>query len=225
MENFELIHIILGGYTITEPVTAATNVVLSLLCFSLSIKLQKNLYFKRNLEFKFWRNFFFFMGISTFLGVFSHGARHYLNMNQYTLLWLVMQSFSGYAMFFAEKATLKRYFNQLTFNKINPLLQLKFVIFIIAAFYYKDFMSVVVNSAVGFISILIVNIHFLKKGRKTAIKMIIGILLGIIAALFHVFKIGYNEWFNHNDLNHVIIALSLYVIYQFSKTVRVVENI
>jgi hypothetical protein len=44
--------------------------------------------------------------------------------------------------------------------------------------------------------------------------MIIGVGIAVIAVLCHVFKIAFSVWFNHADLSHIFMALSMYMMYR-----------
>jgi hypothetical protein len=171
-----------------------------------------------------WRNFFFFMGTGVFLGIFTHGGKFYMDANQYLITWVFMQILTGISIYHVEKAIAKRFFSQDTFNIVSKISLIKVLIFIPCAIYFQSFMTVVFNSGIGFLSIMVICIIYLNRGRTNAIKMIVGILFGIVAAVLHVYKIGFNEWFNHNDFNHILMAMSLYYFYQFSITVRLVEG-
>ena len=44
--------------------------------------------------------------------------------------------------------------------------------------------------------------------------LIIGIGITVLAVVSHVAKLAISNWFNHMDLGHVLMAISLYVMYR-----------
>jgi NADH:ubiquinone oxidoreductase subunit 2 (subunit N) len=44
--------------------------------------------------------------------------------------------------------------------------------------------------------------------------MVLGVGIAVLAVLCHVFKLAISVWFNHMDLSHIIIALSVYTMYK-----------
>jgi hypothetical protein len=44
-----------------------------------------------------------------------------------------------------------------------------------------------------------------------------GVGVAIIAVLCHILKIAFSIWFNHIDLSHLFMALSMYLMYKAIK--------
>jgi hypothetical protein len=102
------------------------------------------------------------------------------------------------------------------FKKLVLINSLEVSVAVIAVFMSWSFVVVEVHTAYGLLlNVTILEyINYKKTGSALSIKLIYGIGIAMVAVLCHIFQFAYSVWFNHIDLSHVFMALSMYVIYK-----------
>lgn len=50
------------------------------------------------------------------------------------------------------------------------------------------------------------------------------VIFATLAAFFYTSKIGLNKWFNHLDLAHTVMAISMYLLYRGARKLEVLEK-
>jgi hypothetical protein len=197
MEPFALS---IGIFKLTEPVTALSDLLLTMLCFSIAVRLKK--YKTLSSSIPSWQTFFVIMGISTFTGVLVHGLRNYQTEETHNQFWMGMNVISGVSIYFAQIATVK---GILSHSKYGPTLRLVATIQVAAYLVCIALFQI----AAGMIPVLILNFYDFKKGTPGGAWMGTGIAISFISAVFHTLKLSISErWFNYNDISHVFIATS-----------------
>lgn len=200
--------ITIGGFTIYEPTTVLTDLIITILCFHFLYKLKNNLPSVNK-----WKMFFLFFGLSTLVGAFSHALFKEHSGAGYKSFWLSMQVLNLLAVFSAQLAT---YHSVLLENKHNKVWLYSYytqlILFTVAVFVFHNFLVVVLDNAIGLIPVLILHL----KNRKQAegYKGIAnGILISFLTGIVHGTKLTFHAYFNFNDIAHVLIMISLYYIY------------
>jgi hypothetical protein len=80
----------------------------------------------------------------------------------------------------------------------------------------QNFIVVVINTALGLIPVMVLH---LRLQRSAADKMLAyGIMISFLTVIVHGFKISMHAYFNHNDLAHILIMVSLWFMYKGAKT-------
>ena len=87
---------------------------------------------------------------------------------------------------------------------------------LVLVFVVFSFVIVEVHSAIGLICSVTVLEYINYKRTKSVLSkyMIFGVGIAVLAVLCHIFKLAISVWFNHMDLSHMIIALSVYTMYK-----------
>ena len=121
-----------------------------------------------------------------------------------------MQLLNGLAVFFAETATLETVL-RVKRKMLGAVFFAQLLIFCLAVFFFQNFLVVVINNAAGLIPVMV--IHF-KNARNKADRLIAyGILISFLTGFIHGFKLSISAYFNYNDIAHVLIMISLSVMY------------
>lgn len=200
--------IYIGNFAIHEPVTVFTDLIIGILCFIFYKKLNSN-----NHSIKNWRLFFLFMGLSSLIGGASHAFFAIHEGWQYKTLWLGMQVLNGIGVFFAQQATLTSILKKAkshNFWKYAYIIQ--FCVFIIVLFIVQKFFVTVIENVLGLLPIII--IHFEAYRKEAYYKWIgYGISISFIAGTVHATKSSIHAYMNYNDIAHIIIMISLSVIF------------
>jgi hypothetical protein len=200
--------ITIGNMAIHEPVTALTDFIITILAFIYYRKLSAPDEVTKN-----WRLFFLFISLSTLAGGFSHGLFAVHEGIQYKSIWLTMQFVNGFAVYFAQKATL---LSVLKDSKSQHVWKLSYTIQLVTYFIVliivQKYIVTIIDNAVGLIPIMI--LHFAAKDKKQYYSWIAyGILISFITAIVHGVKFSIHAYFNYNDIAHVFIMISLTVMF------------
>ena len=207
--------IYLGSFAIHEPVTAFTDYIITCIGFLYFFKLKA---FKSNNPIiTGWSRFFLFIGLSTLFGGTSHALFAVHSGIAYKMFWLSMQGLNGFAVFFAQHATLKSVLkNAKSRNtwKWSYLIQL--ALFIPTAIIVQNYLVTIIDNAIALIPIMI--LHFAGKPKERYYNWIAyGILISFITAFVHGIKFSLHAYFNYNDIAHVFIMMSLTVMFMGAK--------
>ncbi|MDF2437652.1 MAG: hypothetical protein K0Q95_2028 [Bacteroidota bacterium] len=200
--------IVLGGFTIHEPVTVFTDYIITVIAFIYYWKLPST-----NEVVKYWRLFFLFISLSTFFGGSSHALFAAHEGWEYKSLWLPMQFLNGLAVYYAQKATLLSVLkDSKNYNvwKLSYVIQL--TLYYIVLIVVQKYIVTIIDNALGLIPIMIVHLN--AKVKEDYQKFIgYGILVSFITAIVHGLKFSLHDYFNYNDIAHVFIMISLTIMY------------
>ncbi len=201
------------GLQITEPFTWLTNWLISASVLSFGHFLYRDKY--ADATQKFWSVFFVFVGLASFTGGIAHGFINYVGQNFHLAAWVL----TGMAVFGAELATIQLIENEKTKSVIRVLIYTQLLVMVGSVMYFQNFDIVRINSGIGLIGVVIpISIaHYLKHKDKRSKLVIIGILSNLIPGAIHAFKISYNQWFNFNDISHIIMIFCFYILYRGAK--------
>lgn len=199
---------------IDEPVTVATDILVSAVCFYAVYRLLKLSSGKR--LHRLLIAYFMSMGIATFLGgVIGHGFLYALgffwklpgwliSMISINMIERVMISYSADKM----KPGTARFFSW--FNIFELLF------FAGLAFGTLDFTYVEIHSGYGLLAVVLgfclFNVYHGNRSEEIKYFMI-AVALSSVGGLFFMFKIGLHQWFTHADISHVFLALSAWYFY------------
>ena len=176
-------------------------------CVSLLLFVKLNRVSQKSIRKTLWLDFFLFFGISTLISGVAHGI--YLYVGHFMLMfgWTL----GVLSVFFIENAT----FSCLNTKKYRAafrlfsIVQLTTTIAII--FKTQLFLPVTISSAIGMAGIIFpLRIFMFSKYKDINSKMIvIGISIAFLSAIVHTFKLSFHRWFNHKDISHIILSVSL----------------
>jgi hypothetical protein len=192
------------GYTIYEPVTVLTDVLLGLFCLFLSARLRK--------EDNIWWIFFLAVGFSSIIG----GAGHGLYVEKDNVVQLFARLLGIISVLGAGVATLSRFPRSAKKNTATGLVLLNFFVFAIWLLINNTFSHVKWNATLGLgIFVALTYLYmYLKNKNAQALLVTIGIMILALAAIVHSLEFSAGEFFNHNDIGHVIMSFGMYSIYK-----------
>ncbi len=201
------------GLQITEPFTWLTNWLVAAFVFGFGHFLYRDK--QADATQKFWSIFFVFIGLASLTGGTAHGFINYVGHNFHYTAWIL----TGMAVFAAELATIQLIENDKTRAVIRIIIYAQLIVMVGSVMYLNNFNSVRINSAIGLVGVVIPVsiIHYLKHKDKRSILIIIGVLSNLIPGAIHAFKISYNQWFNFNDVSHIVMIFCFYILYRGAK--------
>lgn len=200
----------LFGLHVTEPFTWITNWLVAAFCFGFGHLLFHNKL--ADATQKFWSIFFFFIGIASITGGTAHGFITYVGPNFHFAAWI----FTGIAIFAAEMASIQLIENERVKTLIRYFVYAQLMVMVASVMFFHNFNSVRINSALGLVGVVmpISFTHYKKHKDKRSALIMLGIIANLIPGAVHAFKISYNEWFNFNDISHILMIFCFFILYR-----------
>lgn len=217
-QDFDKLQIELFGFIIQEPNGVISDLVMSVVSVILGILLIRK-YGKSEFE-KWWIAFFILYGISAFLGAFGHGFYHYFGALGKVPNWL-----TGIPIiYFIELAMISLIANPNRKKTLKLLALVKmiivYVIFIWICFTIPinekpqiPFLPIAFNTILGVtLSAGVLGYKFYKKERSFK-QIVIGVIVMVPSAFVFLMKINPTQWFDKNDLSHVLLTAGIIFFY------------
>lgn len=217
-QDFDKLEIELFGLIIQEPNGVISDLFMSIVSIVLGVLLIRK-YGKSEFE-KWWIAFFILYGISAFLGAFGHGFYHYFGVFGKVPNWL-----TGIPIiYFIELAMISLLTNPKRKKTLKLLALAKmivvYVIFAWICFTVRidekpklPFLPIAFNTILGVIlSAGVLGYQFCKK--EMAFKQIvIGVIVMVPSAFVFLMKINPTQWFDKNDLSHLLLTAGIIFFY------------
>ena len=206
--------IFIGGLEIGEPVTTITDLMISAVSFYCWWKLRNSS--RKGLKYKFFEIFFFLTGFGTFCGgILGHGFLYWFGPK-----WKLIGFYTGMiavaaierASILHAKPLIKPWLGRL-FLVLN-MLELIFMMVYTAITLHFRFVEY--HIAYGFLVVALffnLYVYFITKDPGSKIIIFNSFLLIITVFIFN-HPIILHTWFNHRDLAHIFMALSMWVLLQ-----------
>lgn len=200
-----------SGFTIHEPVTAFTNLILCVFCIVCAFNTHR-------VGAGMWTNFFFAMALATFAGALGHGLYDHESSN----IQLFSRMCAIISVFFAGMASARWITNRTIKIVTRSLISVQLLVALFLILKSNDFIIVAINGTVGFgVIILLIHLQLYFRNVTGSIFILSGIVVNALAGMVHKFSLAPHKWFNHNDLSHIIMIPGLFL---FSKGAIGIEN-
>lgn len=204
----------LFGVTIMEPMVTLTDFWITAVALFAFWKLRQ--WNQPGAMHAYMRWYFLLMGIATFFGgLLGHAFQHMIGLEWKLPGWLI----SMLAVSAIERATIM-YVHPLIPPRFAKFLEvaniLELIIFAVITFTTLDFFYIKVHSAYG-LGLIVLPLHAYAwwKTRNQGSRIIaLSVCFASIAAITYTTKIGLHTWFNHLDVSHTVMAISLYFFYR-----------
>lgn len=203
--------ILIGGFTIQQPVTSFTDLIVAAVCFFAFFDL-----FNKRIKTKatvFYDYFFLFMALSTLMGGLGHAfIFRYLHSFQYAcwLTGMVSVSFMTIASILYAKPycneNLRKAFLLLNIIELSGMM--------IIVLIHDNFQLVAAHSSFALVNTFIFHlISYRKEKHHRNSPILWGISVSLGAGIVHAAKLSVNIWYNHNDISHTCMAISVWLFY------------
>ena len=204
----------LFGVTIMEPMVTLTDFWITAVALFAFWKLRQ--WNQPGAMHAYMRWYFLLMGIATFFGgLLGHAFQHVIGLEWKLPGWLI----SMLAVSAIERATIM-YVHPLIPSRFAKFLEvaniLELIIFAVITFTTLNFFYIKVHSAYG-LGLIVLPLHAYAwwKTRNQGSRIIaLSVCFASIAAITYTTKIGLHTWFNHLDVSHTVMAISLYFFYR-----------
>lgn len=198
-----------GGVIIRDPVTALTNIGIfatGLVCY---LRLRK---LRVQPPHTTWIYFFLLVGVAALIGVVVHGFSAYTPPDVHFKIWWTMGVTQGAGIALAQFAFLSNVFHRFR-NAMAAVVLILFTAFAVLLYTTGSFEVAKIHVAVCLLPIMFYYIYMAFKAKRAEMLIATGIGISSLTALVHTFKLSISQWFNYNDIAHVLIMASLVVMY------------
>jgi hypothetical protein len=211
------------GTEIMEPMVTFTDLWITAVCLYAFFQLKK--LNKPGKVHQYMRWYFSFMALATFLGgILGHAFQYAVGLEWKLPGWLI----SMLAVMAVERASIMHaqpVINE-KFGRFLEIVNLaELITFAVITFTTLNFFFIQVHSAYG-LGLVVLPIHFLvywrtrNEGSKLFVRTV---LFATLAAFFYTSEIGIGVWFNHLDVAHTVMAISMYFFYRGARQLKVLE--
>ena len=213
MTPFQNPTIYIGSLRIDEPVTTITDFLFVGVCFFAFFKTKG---FSNQKAVNLYRWFFLLTGASTLVAaLIGHAFLYHFGVESKIYGWafgIISISVSQFAALLHTRESI----NQRLYKILFLVCSIEVIVAFILTFVYWTFIVVEVHTAMSLVLIvtLLETIHYKKTNSKLSINMIYGVSLLVAAVICHIFKLAMSVWFNHIDLSHIFMAISMYFMYK-----------
>ena len=209
--------------TIMEPMVTFTDLWITSVCIYALIKLKK--LNKRGKVHQYMRWYFGVMALATFLGgVLGHAFQYAVGLEWKLPGWLI----SMLAVMAVERASIM-HAQPVINEKFGKFLEVANVVelltFAVITFSTLNFFFIQVHSAYG-LGLIVLPLHFLVYWRtrnEGSRIFFLTVIFATLAAFFYTSEIGLHKWFNHLDLAHTVMAISMYCFYRGARKLEVLK--
>lgn len=204
------------GIRLDEPVTTATDLIVSAVCLYAFYKLN-SIPIKNKVHWNL-KYYFLSMGLATLIGgVIGHGFLYLFSFAWKLPGWLT----SMFSIALLERASImyaKPLINPKVGNFFAWMNLIELTTFVIVTFTTLNFFFVEVHSAYGLL-IIVTSFNFVVyRNRKSEASKLFLIAVGVSAfsALIFMNELGISKWFNHFDISHILMSISAFIFYKGS---------
>jgi len=205
------------GMTIVEPTTVFTDYAIAVICCWFAARLFFSEHNRQHSSCQAWAIGFLFTGLGFLLGGTGHGFAFYLSGSAMSMIWkfafyvagLSMASFVAGTVIGSVSARGWRG----VFHGLNVLGLLTFATLV--AISDDNFLLVIIVTVVSLGSVALIQAWaFVTQKPKSATWLIAGVLIYFLSAAIQQSGIDLHQYFNHNDLYHVVLMVALYLLFR-----------
>ncbi|NOQ74409.1 MAG: hypothetical protein GQ574_20535 [Crocinitomix sp.] len=221
--DFEKIHFVLFGLDLVEPMAFITDTILGVLTVSWGLYLNR---IKIDIPFRsYWIWFFIVFGVGAFIGGLGHTFFMHWGVPGKIPSWLL----GPLSIFLLEQGMISAHpdIRKLTLYKLLSFWKMILVYIAFGIVLYMapeakkstlPFLPIAINTIVGVILTagLLGNYY----SKKIAIEFkyfVFGVLILLPTAFIFLFKINLHQWFDKNDLSHILMMIGIYYFYLGTK--------
>ncbi|MGK7369450.1 MAG: DUF6962 family protein [Candidatus Halalkalibacterium sp. M3_1C_030] len=209
---------------IMEPMVTLTDLCITAVCLYAFFRLKK--LNKQGKVHRYMRWYFLIMAIATFLGgILGHAFQYAVGLEWKLPGWLT----SMLSVMAIERASIM-HAGPLLNKKFSRFLEIANIVelltFAVITFSTLNFFFIQVHSAYG-LGLIVLPLHFYvykKTGNEGSRIIFLSVIFATLAAFFYTSKIGLHLWFNHLDLAHTVMSISLYFFYRGALKLEVFRN-
>lgn len=211
--NFDYTYIDLFGFRLFEPMVAVTNGLLCIISLFVFKHLQR---FKHPYP-NYMSTFMVIMGVSSVIGAVAHGIHHQFGVFIFDVVAYISNALNLVCVYFCFMGS---YVFQMR-GKSSPKASVRYavivwiVLMLIITLLWNNFVIIKIHAGLVLIYSLIVHLISYTKYKERGSGIVsLGIFISFFSILVHSLHLSLHEYFNHKDIAHVIMIISLVTIYK-----------
>ncbi|MCC6371377.1 MAG: hypothetical protein IT236_10260 [Bacteroidia bacterium] len=160
--------------------------------------------------------FIVLLGTSSVFGATAHAVHLQLGTVFFEIIFFIMNALSLLSIYYCFRSAYTYQHLNNEPSKIYIQLALFWIaIVLLICVVNASFLIIKIHAAISLIYSLLVHAIAYKRHNQQGSKLVVvGIAVAFISILAHSLKISFHAWFNYKDLSHVIMILSLVIIYR-----------
>ncbi len=205
--------IYIGNLRVDEPITSITNIIFAAICLFAFINTKNQ---KHRIAANIYRWFILAIGFSAVVAAFiGHAFLYRFGFSAKIYGWEA--NVLGVAV--AQTAAVyhfKQFIKSIYFKILLVANYIEIVVAFILTYTVFSFTVVEIHSAIGLLLFVSLLESVIYKKTKSALSkyMLLGVGVVVLTVFVHVFKLAISVWFNHLDLSHVLMCISIYFFYK-----------
>ena len=208
---------------ITEPITMLTDYAIAIQTSGFSVLLLKLGQFRQQSAVQFWAAAFGSVAVAAVLGGTCHGFTQIFAPSTLALLWKIMLlalSLAGCFMLFATlKSSLSRHWQRWG----SVLVGIKLSVYLSWTVAHPSLENAFVYGVVDYLAamlwVLLLELRAVFHSTRS-LWIIAGILMSGVAIAFQTSGVVLFEYFNYNDIYHLIQMIALYWFYRGARLLK-----
>lgn len=158
--------------------------------------------------------FILFLGISSGFGAVSHGAHYAFGDLFFNVSFFLVNAFSLLSIFYCFKGPYI-YSTPQPSKKVINAVKVWIAVLMVFCLLKNEFVIIKIHAGLVLIYSLIAHYRVYRKTRERGSRIIVtGILISFLSIIVHTARFSFGEWFNYKDIAHVIMVITLIMIYR-----------
>jgi hypothetical protein len=210
--NLEYTYITLFGFKLFEPVTILTNSTVVFYGLFAFLRILSS----DHVLSRYWGMAFLLVGLSNFLSAITHGVHEQLGDTFLRVSWFLSNAVSLICLYFFYRAafTFSNVKKENTARVINYVVLIWVAALLVVTFFLNDFLLIKIHAGIALVYSLIVHVIMYKKKHPGSGYIVAGISISFLSIIVHSIKFSFSEWFNYKDIAHMIMLVSLILLYK-----------
>lgn len=213
--HFDYTFVNLFGFTLWEPMVAVTNLLMFLIGIFVFQKLKRaGLPYALHMG-----RFLVLIGIASVFGAVAHGIHHDYGLVVFNAVVYVANAISlmsAYDCFAATEELRKRGKNStLAGGRLLKGLRAWLLLMLLVTLLWNNFLIVKIHAGVILLYSLVVHARAWRRDAdKGSALVVAGYVVSLLSILVHSLHLSLHDYFNHKDLAHTLMIVSMLVIYR-----------
>lgn len=210
--KFDYTFVDLFGFTLWEPMVAVTNLTL----FFLSLYVYRRLTSTGMSYARHMAGFLLLIGTAAVFGAVAHGIHYDFGKTVFSIVVYVSNALSLVSAYFCFAATLtlagrgKNSTPPWVLKSLAAWIALMLIVMLL----WNNFVIVKIHAGVILFYSFVVHIVDWQRHKYAGSGLVVlGYLASFLSILVHSLGVSLHEYFNHKDLAHVFMILSMFLIY------------
>lgn len=200
---------------LSEPTTAITDLILALLALGFSLQLFPLARRLRQESIRNWGFAFGALSVGALCGAVSHGFAPNLSEGAYAAIWRITLYSIGVASYFMVAGTARAALRHRIGSWMIGVAALKLAGYLYWSTVRPEFSVAVYDYVPNMIVVLVMGVMLRRRRRDPAgLSLATGVVVSFLAAGIQQSGLALAEYFNHNDLYHVVQMFALVLFYR-----------